>query len=74
MFTLTNNMFLRRDGEGTPLSEFTFTRETAAGVSLVPFDEIEGIAEAFIGTPEAASLSFEDHIWFAHQIMIPETD
>lgn len=74
MFTLTNNMFLRRDGEGTPLSQFTFTRETAAGVSLVPLDEIESIAEAFIGTPEAASLSFEEHLWFTRQIMMPETD
>lgn len=53
MFTLTPNMFLRRN-EGTPLNHFTYTRESAAGVSLVPLDEIEGIAEAFIGTPEAA--------------------
>lgn len=74
MFTLTRNMFLRRNGEGTPLSEFTYTRESAAGVSLVPLDEIEDIAEAFIGTPEAASLSFEEHLWFAHQIIMPETD
>ena len=74
MFTLTRNMFLSRDEEGTPLNQFTYTRESAAGVSLVPFDEIENIAEAFWGTPEAASLSFEEHLWFAHQIMMPETD
>ncbi len=74
MFTLTRNMFLRRDGAGTPLSEFTYTRENAAGVSLVPLDEIEDIAEAFIGTPKAAFISFKGHLWFAHQIMMPETN
>lgn len=71
MFTLTDNMFLRRNGEGTPLDQFTFVHDVSG---LVPFDEIESIAETFIGTPEAASLSFEEHLWFAHQIMMPETD
>lgn len=71
MFTLTSNMFLGRDDEGTPINQFTFVREDS---SPVPFDEIEDIAEAFYGTPDAAILSFEEHLWFTRRIMMSRID
>lgn len=69
MFYLTDNMFLTRDDAAPALSDF---RYADIDMNPIAFEVIEELAEAYYGTPEAAQMSFEEHLWFNHNIIVLE--